>query len=95
MSLGEHVAHTAAQAWITLDPKGAWSLEEAIRSHNGGITRILGDQREVQGVMENWIDIGSANELSAVPLNRVTAMNRESFRDSRIQKSDAMPRSGR
>jgi nitrite reductase/ring-hydroxylating ferredoxin subunit len=27
--------------------------------------------------MENWIDIGSADELSATPLKRVTAMNRE------------------
>jgi nitrite reductase/ring-hydroxylating ferredoxin subunit/multimeric flavodoxin WrbA len=27
--------------------------------------------------MENWIDIGSVDELSATPLKRVTAMNRE------------------
>jgi len=27
--------------------------------------------------MEKWIDIGSVDELSARPLQRVTAMNRE------------------
>ena len=35
--------------------------------------------------MENWIDIGSADELSATPLKRVTAMNRElvvSYKDA-------------
>jgi nitrite reductase/ring-hydroxylating ferredoxin subunit len=34
--------------------------------------------------MENWIDIGSAEELSAMPVKRVTAVNRElaiSYRD--------------
>ena len=27
--------------------------------------------------MENWIDVGSVDELSATPLKRVTVMNRE------------------
>jgi hypothetical protein len=27
--------------------------------------------------MQNWIDIGGAEELSAAPLKRITAMNRE------------------
>ena len=37
--------------------------------------------------MENWIDIGSADELSATPLKRVTAMNREfavSYKDTKF-----------
>jgi nitrite reductase/ring-hydroxylating ferredoxin subunit len=37
--------------------------------------------------MENWIDIGSADELSATPLKRVTAMNRElavSYKDAKF-----------
>ena len=37
--------------------------------------------------MENWIDIGSADELSATPLKRVTAMNRElavSYKDGKF-----------
>src|SRR5215470_16938071 len=37
--------------------------------------------------MENWIDIGSADELSAAPLKRVTAMNREfavSYKDAKF-----------
>ena len=37
--------------------------------------------------MENWIDIGSADELSATQLKRLTAMNREfavSYKDTRF-----------
>jgi Rieske [2Fe-2S] domain len=37
--------------------------------------------------MENWIDIGSADELSATPLKRVTAMNRDlavSYKDAKF-----------
>ncbi|MFZ1149802.1 MAG: Rieske 2Fe-2S domain-containing protein, partial [Xanthobacteraceae bacterium] len=37
--------------------------------------------------MENWIDIGSADELSATPLKRATAMNRElavSYKDAKF-----------
>ena len=37
--------------------------------------------------MENWIDIGSADELSATPLKRVTVMNREfavSYKDAKF-----------
>jgi len=34
--------------------------------------------------MENWIDIGGADELSAAPLKRVTAMNRETRRGTAI-----------
>src|SRR6201987_4698536 len=37
--------------------------------------------------MENWVDIGSADELSATPLKRVTAMNREfavSYKDAKF-----------
>ena len=37
--------------------------------------------------MENWIDIGSADELSAAPLKRVTVMNRElavSYKDAKF-----------
>ena len=37
--------------------------------------------------MENWLDIGSAAELSATPLKRVTAMNREfavSYKDAKF-----------
>jgi hypothetical protein len=40
------------------------------------------DKRAVCGhegdaVMENWIDIGSVDELSAASLKRVTVLNRE------------------
>src|SRR6516165_8416025 len=37
--------------------------------------------------MENWIDIGSADQLSATPLKRVTVMNRElavSYKDAKF-----------
>jgi nitrite reductase/ring-hydroxylating ferredoxin subunit/multimeric flavodoxin WrbA len=37
--------------------------------------------------MENWVDIGSADELSAAPLKRITAMNRElavSYKDAKF-----------
>ena len=37
--------------------------------------------------MENWIDIGGADELSTAPLKRVTAMNREfavSYKDTKF-----------
>jgi hypothetical protein len=37
--------------------------------------------------MENWIDIGGADELSATPLKRITAMNREfavSYKDEKF-----------
>src|SRR6516165_6043054 len=37
--------------------------------------------------MENWIDIGGADELSAAPLKRITAMNRElavSYKDAKF-----------
>ena len=40
--------------------------------------------------MENWIDIGGADELSAAPLKRVTAMNRElavSYKDAKFGSS--------
>jgi nitrite reductase/ring-hydroxylating ferredoxin subunit len=30
-----------------------------------------------EGFMENWIDIGGVDELSAAPIRRVTVMNRE------------------
>jgi hypothetical protein len=37
--------------------------------------------------MENWIDVGSVDELSATPLKRVTVMNREfavSYKDGKF-----------
>jgi nitrite reductase/ring-hydroxylating ferredoxin subunit len=37
--------------------------------------------------MQNWIDIGGAEELSAAPLKRITAMNREfavSYKDGQL-----------
>ena len=40
--------------------------------------------------MENWIDLGSADELSATPLKHVTAMNREfavSYKDANSASS--------
>src|SRR6516165_11596502 len=53
--------------------QAAFSSED--KAPRNGVTRLLaiGSRND----MEKWIDIGSVDELSARPLRRVTAMNRE------------------